>query len=278
MTALRLPILVSMGLHGVFAVVLALVPLGVKAVFEQRQQITVALIEPVPSLRESEPVQSSIKPELPSPVVHKPVRQEQPPPQRIRIARQVNASHGGIPAAAAPVSRPPEPSMRAIPALIVMPRSSNVAVLPAFQPVRDSLNLPTDMISLVSAVPNTGIVPSLSRPVPIGGAEPRPMFRDVSAERVEAARSKARTGQNLRPEYPRTAREAGWEGTVMLQVEILPDGKAGVVSVHRTSGHAILDDAALTAVQRWRFSPAMDGNFPIKTVVHLPVKFDLRTP
>ena len=64
----------------------------------------------------------------------------------------------------------------------------------------------------------------------------------------------------------------------MLQVEILPDGKAGVVSVHRTSGHAILDDAALRAVQRWRFSPAMDGNFPIKTVVHLPVKFDLRTP
>jgi protein TonB len=62
----------------------------------------------------------------------------------------------------------------------------------------------------------------------------------------------------------------------MLRVEILADGKAGIVSVDQTSGHAILDDAALSAVQRWRFSPAMDGNFPIKSVVHLPVRFDLR--
>jgi TonB family protein len=278
MTALRLPILVSMGLHGMIAVVLALVPLGVKAVFEQRQEITVALIEPMPSPPVLEPIESSVTPELPAPVVHKLVRREQPPPQRIRTPRQVNASHAGVPAAAAPVSSPSESSMRAIPAFIVMPRSSNGAVLPAVLSVRDSLNLPTDMISSVSAVPNTGMVPPFNRPVPITGAEPRAVFRDASAERVEAARLKARPGQNLRPEYPRTAREAGWEGTVMLQVEILPDGKAGVVSVHRTSGHAILDDAALTAVQRWRFSPAMDGNFPIKTVVHLPVKFDLRTP
>jgi protein TonB len=64
----------------------------------------------------------------------------------------------------------------------------------------------------------------------------------------------------------------------MLRVEVLPDGNAGRVSVQRTSGHAILDDAALTAVQRWRFSPAMDGNFAIRSVVHLPVKFDLMTP
>ncbi len=64
----------------------------------------------------------------------------------------------------------------------------------------------------------------------------------------------------------------------MLRVEVLPDGNAGSVSVRRTSGHAILDDAALTAVQRWHFSPAMDGNFPIRSVVHLPVKFDLMTP
>jgi protein TonB len=278
MNALRLPILVSMGLHGVFAVVLALVPLSVKAVFDQRQEITVALIEPLPSPRVVEPVESAVEPELPSPVVHQFVRQE-PPPQRLRSPRQVNAGHTGARAAAAPVSRPSEPSTRAIPAFIVMPRSSNVAVLPAVLSVRDSLSFPTDMISSVSAVQNTGIVlPPLSRPVPIGGAEPKLVFRDASAERMEVARSKARPGQNLRPEYPRTAREAGWEGTVMLQVEILPDGKAGVVSVHRTSGHVILDDAALTAVQRWRFSPAMDGNFPIKTVVHLPVKFDLRSP
>jgi TonB family protein len=276
MTALRLPIFVSMGLHGVFAAVLALAPFGIKAVFEQRSDITVDLIEPMPSAEVPEPVESSVEQELPPPVVHKLVAQERRPPQRISAARQITARHAGIPVAMA-VSKPRETPADSIPSFIVM-RSLNVAASPAVLPVREGFNLLTDMSAFVNTVPNTGIVSALSRPVPINGSEPRPVFRDASAERLEGALSKARPGQNFRPEYPRTAREAGWEGTVMLKVEVLPDGKAGHVSVHRTSGHAILDDAALTAVQRWRFSPAMDGNFPIKTVVHLPVRFDLRTP
>ena len=46
MTAIRGPILLSMGLHGLFAVVLAVAPLGAKAVLEPRQEITIDLIEP----------------------------------------------------------------------------------------------------------------------------------------------------------------------------------------------------------------------------------------
>jgi outer membrane biosynthesis protein TonB len=37
-----------------------------------------------------------------------------------------------------------------------------------------------------------------------------------------------------------------------------------------------LDEAALTSVKTWRFIPAMDGNFPIKSVVRLPIRFDLK--
>jgi protein TonB len=143
---------------------------------------------------------------------------------------------------------------------------------------QETLTLSIDTISPPSTLSSTSIVPPLFRPILTGRTESRPVLRDSSAETPEAARSKARSGQNLRPDYPRSAQEAGWEGTVMLRVEVLPDGNAGRVSVQRTSGHAILDDAALTAVQRWRFSPAMDGNFPIRSVVHLPVKFDLMTP
>ena len=47
MTAIRGPILLSMGLHGLFAVVLAVAPLGAKAVLEPRQEITIDLIEPL---------------------------------------------------------------------------------------------------------------------------------------------------------------------------------------------------------------------------------------
>ena len=91
-----------------------------------------------------------------------------------------------------------------------------------------------------------------------------------------SGRTKVRMGNNPRPEYPRLAREAGWEGTVVLMVEVMPDGKAGTVSLHKSSGHPVLDEAAAGAVQTWRFMPAMDGNFPVMSVVHLPVRFDLK--
>jgi TonB family protein len=165
-----------------------------------------------------------------------------------------------------------------VPSFIEMPRSFNLVGPLAVLPDGEGVTLPTDMISSVNALPATGIVPALNRPVMTAREGVAQVFRDTSAERMEAIRSKAKPGHNVRPEYPRTAREAGWEGTVMLRVEVLPDGKAGVVSVHQTSGYAILDHAALTAVQRWRFSPAMDGNFPIYSVVHLPVRFDLTAP
>lgn len=107
-------------------------------------------------------------------------------------------------------------------------------------------------------------------------AEPARALRDTTAE-SGAIRTRARLGDNPRPDYPRSAREAGWEGTVILHVDVLENGMAGAVLVHKTSGHTALDSAALSAVQKWKFVPAMDGAFPVRSVVYLPVQFDLRT-
>jgi protein TonB len=68
----------------------------------------------------------------------------------------------------------------------------------------------------------------------------------------------------------------GWEATVMLRVEVKEDGTVGDLSVRRSSGHAILDEAALTAVRGWRFTPPRDGGFSMSTVVDVPVRFDLK--
>ena len=290
MTAIRGPILLSMGLHGLFAVVLAVAPLGAKAVFEPRQEITIDLIEPAPTPPAVEPADSSVRQELPSPVIRPSLKREpRPMHQRSRAihsGRLASVAHAN-PETAARVSRPPPmvsssrslaPPIEPVPSFIEVPRSFHLVGPLAAMPDGEGVTLPTDMISSVSALPTTGIVPALNRPVMTARAGLAQVFRDTSPERMEAIRSKAKPGHNMRPEYPRTAREAGWEGTVMLRVEVLPDGKAGVVSVHQTSGYAILDHAALTAVQRWRFSPAMDGNFPIHSIVHLPVRFDLTAP
>ena len=45
--------------------------------------------------------------------------------------------------------------------------------------------------------------------------------------------------------YPEQARKLGLEGTVMLHVELLSDGRVDDVRIVSSSGHAILDNAAI---------------------------------
>jgi protein TonB len=51
-------------------------------------------------------------------------------------------------------------------------------------------------------------------------------------------------------QYPSAARLNGWEGKVVLRVQIRQDGHLESVSVVKSSGHETLDDAAMDAVRR----------------------------
>jgi len=51
----------------------------------------------------------------------------------------------------------------------------------------------------------------------------------------------------------------------------------GKVTIQTSSGHAILDKAAMEAVQQWRFKPEKDGNIPINKYFDIPLKFVLHT-
>jgi TonB family protein len=62
-----------------------------------------------------------------------------------------------------------------------------------------------------------------------------------------------RYGDNARPAYPPLARLRGYQGVVVLLVEVLVDGRVGQVGIRRSAGHEILDRAALEAVRAWRF-------------------------
>ena len=80
-----------------------------------------------------------------------------------------------------------------------------------------------------------------------------------------------------KPTYPRAERRKGIEGTVYLSVSVTAKGRAGSVSVSRSSGNSALDNAALKAVKRWRFKAATDANgTPITKTVTVPVQFRLR--
>ena len=80
---------------------------------------------------------------------------------------------------------------------------------------------------------------------------------------------------NLPPIYPRVARERGWEGRVVLGVEVDPSGAIASVEVDQTSGYRVLDQAALTAVRRWRFAGGGDTVKSRGEVVRVPITFKL---
>jgi len=59
------------------------------------------------------------------------------------------------------------------------------------------------------------------------------------------------------PSYPTVAQRNRYQGTVQVLIEVDPTGKVVSATVQKTSGHEILDDAAISVVKnRWRFPPA----------------------
>jgi len=59
----------------------------------------------------------------------------------------------------------------------------------------------------------------------------------------------------FRPSYPAQAKRLGQQGRVELRVQALPDGRSGEIEVVKSSGHALLDDAAKLALRRTYFLP-----------------------
>ncbi len=81
--------------------------------------------------------------------------------------------------------------------------------------------------------------------------------------------------QLSKPAYPEPARRRGEQGTVELRVQVLPDGRVGEVSVSKSSGFRLLDEAAVAEARTWRFVPAMKGPKPTEASVEVPVRFEL---
>lgn len=92
----------------------------------------------------------------------------------------------------------------------------------------------------------------------------------------QEANYKAAYLQNPPPRYPPLARERHWQGAVLIRVHILADGTADEVRLERSSGHEMLDEAALDAVKSWRFVSAKVGNKAVASTVIVPIEFRLR--
>ena len=152
-----------------------------------------------------------------------------------------------------PVKKPVQKIAKAIPKQVTLPKPAAVsdAALPAPSPVESVAD---------TSKASSDIAPS----------------KTVSkVETYSEANFKANYGINPKPVYPSLARSRGWEGKVLLRVNVSADGHADSVTIHRSSEHEVLDESAVEAVEKWLFIPAKQGDRAVPCTVIVPINFTL---
>jgi protein TonB len=153
---------------------------------------------------------------------------------------------------------------------------------PAPQPITPApVSPPAEVAPGPAAV--TATLPAINEPAPAPGQPaPAPSGPALVASKPSTTTpdgvtrtARPQGGYQVRPTYPAAPRRLGIQGTTMLRVHVLADGRIGDVLVERSAGHPDLDQAATDAVRRWRFEPARRGDDAVAMWVLLPVEFRL---
>ena len=100
-----------------------------------------------------------------------------------------------------------------------------------------------------------------------GGLMAEDVVHVSQADAIRAAKEK------FQPEYPSMARQLHVEGAVKVEAHI---SETGVVDeVKPLTGNALLMNAAVAAMKRWKFTPFVSDGKPAKAVADLSFSFHL---
>jgi len=128
---------------------------------------------------------------------------------------------------------------------------------------------------IMTAAPET---PAPTAAFAVAPQPPAPAVIEAApAPVVTGARFDADYLSNPKPVYPTASRRLGEEGKVMLRVRVSAAGAPLAVDIKQSSGFARLDEAAKTAVERWRFVPAKRGAEAVESWVAVPIVFSLQS-
>lgn len=148
---------------------------------------------------------------------------------------------------------------------------TSVPELPVDQQVMMKRRQPDEFPPEVTIV-DTPPRPKMQRPVvesPTAAAIPIEQFVGLEKE------STADLSNNRPPVYPLEAVRRRLEGVVLLQLRISEMGKVENVELIKSSGHQILDDAAINAVATWQGQPAKRWGRSVESIERLPIRFRL---
>jgi protein TonB len=161
---------------------------------------------------------------------------------------------------------PPEmPTVSPYAAPVVAPASIvPEGFVPSFEPSAGSVvsglvgsGVGADIIGAPEAPPAAPVVTTPPAPVPLhrGIRSPEKVF-------------------HVMPAYPEVARRVRLETIVLLETII--DAVGNVTTAKVLRGHPLLNQAAVDAVQQWKFKPAMLNGEPIPVVMTVTVHFKLQ--
>lgn len=176
---------------------------------------------------------------------------ETPPVAVVKPQAIITVSVPVKPAIVPPPPVPPRPALEEKPEAV--PVTTDWELDPAEEPPV------TANVAEVVTIPATVDVPN-ANPLPAAG---------------ESMKNRPGYLTNPKPAYPPEARRRKQQGLVVLNVFITGEGRPQRVEVAQSSGYALLDEAALTAIKQWQFTPARVGNMAVISQVEVPVRFRL---
>ena len=168
-----------------------------------------------------------------------------------------------------PIELPPDPQATVIPRP-AEPRPTDLRPPLSTPPEPEPQPKPQPEPSPESDPPKEAPPPEPQQPSTAAPAAPAPTQARVAVDKPPTPR------RRIKPEYPNGARQRGEEGDVTIELDVSSDGTVDGTRIVASCGFAELEQAAIQAVKRARFTPARRGSAAVPATARLTITFRLK--
>ncbi len=210
------------------------------------------------------------------------VSKQSPTSSESKVATDITEPPGSV-----QVWQKPKQSLKAL--TKVIPRNVAAVPRPAHLQTQKPDMIPQEEVASSRSAVDPQIKPQAAKPAESAAAQDAPSLpaaledaanavasvnKQVPAPKIILAKPLYR--RNPPPNYPTRAQRRGLEGVVILDVSVNEAGEVKDLTVFQSSGHKILDRAAMNSVKKWLFQPGTRNGQKIETQVRVPVRFQLQ--
>jgi len=137
---------------------------------------------------------------------------------------------------------------------------------------------PTQSLAEINEPIAAEIESTFSQPIALapsadGDGDFLPQAKKETIAAVSVPEIAPQVASRVLPAYPAFARKARLQGMVFARILVDESGK--VAKVGGVEGNAIFHDAVKVAAEKWEFTPAKQGDKPVRSWVTVPFSFEM---